>query len=77
MSLVELTEIYGLDIEVIERIKNDFTVSTPRQINKFNLNTATRDNLVLIKYIDYEIANNILEERTLRDGFKSLEELST
>ncbi|NRB61229.1 MAG: helix-hairpin-helix domain-containing protein [Winogradskyella sp.] len=76
VSLVELTEIYGLDIEVIERIKNDFTVSTPRQINKFNLNTATRDNLVLIKYIDYEIANNILEERTLRDGFKSLEELT-
>ncbi len=76
VSLVELTEIYGLDIEVIERIKNNFTVSSPRQINKYNLNTATRDDLVLIKYIDYDIANNILEERTLRDGFKSLEELT-
>ena len=73
---VELMEIYGLSPEVIERIKNDFTVKTPRPIIKYNLNTATRDELVTIKYIDYEVANNILEERALRDGFKSLEELT-
>ena len=60
---------------MIERILNDFTVKTPRVIEKFNLNTATRDQLVTIQYIDYEIAHNIIEERTLRDGFKSLEEL--
>ena len=29
-----------------------------------------------IQFIDYEIAHNIIEERTLRDGFKSLEELT-
>ncbi|WP_369998002.1 ComEA family DNA-binding protein [Winogradskyella sp.] len=73
---VELMEIYGLSPEVIERMKNDFTVKTPRPIIKYNLNTATRDELVTIKYIDYEVANNILEERALRDGFKSLEELT-
>lgn len=73
---VELSEVYGLTPEVIDRIKNEFTVKTPRQINKVNLNTATRDELVLIKYIDYEVANNIIEERTLREGFKSLEELT-
>ena len=73
---VELSEIYGLSPEVIERIKNDFTVKTPRAIKKYNLNSATRDELVNIKYIDYEVANNIIEERTLRDGFKSLDELT-
>lgn len=73
---VELSEVYGLMPEVIERIKNDFTVKTPRAIKKYNLNTATRDELVLIKYIDYEVANNIIEERTLREGFKSFEELT-
>ncbi|WP_400077681.1 ComEA family DNA-binding protein [Winogradskyella sp. R77965] len=72
----EISEIWGLAPEVIERIKNDFTVKTPRAITKFNLNTATRDELVTIQYIDYEVANNIIEERTLRDGFKSLEELT-
>jgi len=73
---VQLLEVYGLSTEVIERIKKDFTVKTPRAINTFNLNTATRDELVTIQYIDYEVANNIIEERTLRDGFKSIEELT-
>lgn len=73
---VELTEVYGLMPEVVDRIKNDFTVKTPRAIKTYNLNTATRDDLVLIKYIDYEIANQIIEERTLREGFSSFEELT-
>lgn len=76
ISDVQLAEVWGLTPEVINRIKNDFTVKTPRPIQKFNLNTATRDELVTIQYIDYEVANNIIEERTLRDGFKSLEELT-
>lgn len=76
VSDVELMEVYGLEDEVIERIKNSFTVKSPRSISTFNLNTASRDELVLIKYIDYEIANNIIEERTLREGFNSLDDLT-
>ncbi|MGJ8549884.1 ComEA family DNA-binding protein [Winogradskyella wichelsiae] len=72
---IELSEVWGLSPEVIERVLNDFTVKTPRAINVYNLNMATRDQLVMIQYIDYEVANNIIEERTLRDGFKSLDEL--
>ncbi|NNE33448.1 MAG: helix-hairpin-helix domain-containing protein [Winogradskyella sp.] len=72
----ELFEVYGLEEEVIERIKHDFTVKTPRAIEKINLNTATRDDLVTVKYIDYEVAHKIIEERNLREGFKSLEELT-
>jgi DNA uptake protein ComE-like DNA-binding protein len=72
----ELTEVYGLSPEVILRIKNDFTVKTPREIKTLNLNTSTRDELVTVPYIDYEVANNILEERTLRERFNSLEELT-
>lgn len=72
---IELSEVWGLTPEVIERIQNDFTVKTARSITKFNINTATRDELVTIQYIDYEVAKNIIEERTLRNGFKSLEEL--
>lgn len=75
ISDIQLSEVYGLSPEVIVRIKNDFTVKTPRAIKTLNLNTATRDELVTIQYIDYEIAHNIIEERTLRDGYTSLEEL--
>ncbi|MBB3124989.1 DNA uptake protein ComE-like DNA-binding protein [Mesoflavibacter sabulilitoris] len=74
-DLVELTEVYGLSTEVIENIKLDFEVKTPRKINKISLNKATRDQLVTIKYIDYEVAYNIIEQRTLLDGFSSLEDL--
>ena len=76
ISEVELTEIWGLTPEVIQNIKAQFKVKTPRQVKTYNLNTATRDELVLIPYIDYEIANAIKEERTLREGFKNIEDLT-
>ena len=76
ISDVELQEVYGLNPEVIENVTKKFTVKTPRPIQKINLNTATRDQLVTIQYIDYEIAYNIIEERTLREGFDSLDDLA-
>ena len=75
-SIIELQEVYGLSPEVIENIRSSFSVKTPRKINRFNINTATRDELVTIKYIDYEIAHQIIEQRTLRNGFKNYEELT-
>ena len=74
-DLVELTEVYGLSPEVIGNIKQHFNIKTPRLVNKISLNKATRDQLVTIKYIDYEVAYSIIEQRTLRDGFSSLEDL--
>lgn len=73
---VQLQEVYGLSPEVIERALNDFTVKTAKPITKININEATIDQLVTIKYIDYEIAHNIIEQRTLREGFRSLDELT-
>ena len=73
---IQLTDIYGLTPEVIQRITSHFTVKTPRVINKLNINTATIDELVTVQYIDYEIAHNIIEERILREGFDSLDELT-
>lgn len=73
---VQLSEIYGLSPEVIARIQEQFTVKTPKIIKQINLNTATREELVTIQYIDYEVAHNIIEQRTLRDGFQSLNDLT-
>lgn len=73
---VQLQDVYGLSPEVIERTLNEFTVKDAPPIVKFNLNTATIDELVTIQHIDYEIAYSIIEERTLREGFKSLDELT-
>lgn len=73
---IQLQEVYGLSPEVIVRVLNEFTVKTAKPISKINIHTATIDQLVTIKYIDYEIAHNIIEQRTLRDGFKSFDELT-
>lgn len=73
---VQLIDIYGLSNEVIQRIKQEFTVKTPREIHQVNLNTATVDQLVEIQHIDYELAYNIIENRTLRTKFQTLDELT-
>ena len=73
---VQLKDVYGLSEEVIDRINNRFTVKTPRQIIKVNLNKATVDQLVMVQHIDYELAHEIIKQRTLREGFKSWEELT-
>lgn len=75
VSMVELNEIYGLTPETIQELKTHFVLKTPKLITKIKLNAATLNGLVTIQYIDYEIAHNIIEERTLREGFKSLKEL--
>ena len=72
---VQLEDVTGLTPEVIEKITNEFTVKTPRLVKKINLNTATVEQLVTIQHIDYDVAHNIVEERQLREGYKSLDEL--
>jgi DNA uptake protein ComE-like DNA-binding protein len=73
---VQLQDVYGLTPEVINRITREFTVKTPRQILKIDLNKATVEELVTIQHIDYDLAYSIIEQRTLREGFKTLEELT-
>ncbi|WP_047544987.1 ComEA family DNA-binding protein [Psychroserpens sp. Hel_I_66] len=73
---VQLQEVYGLSPEVLERVLNDFTVKDAKPIVKININKASIEDLVTIKYIDYEIAHNIIEQRTLREGIKTFDELT-
>ena len=75
-AMIELSEVYGLNDEVIENLSDHFEVKTPRAVQQINLNTASRDELVTIKYIDYEVAHLIIEARTLRNGFQSLDDLA-
>jgi competence ComEA-like helix-hairpin-helix protein len=73
---VQLQDVYGISPEVLERLLNEFTVKTPRPIEKININTASIEQLVTIQHIDYELAYEIINQRTLREGYKSLDELT-
>jgi DNA uptake protein ComE-like DNA-binding protein len=73
---VQLQDVYGLTPEVIGKITKEFTVKTPRVVQKINLNTATTAQLVTIQHIDYDLAHRILEYRELHEGFNSMDELT-
>ncbi|WP_147678962.1 ComEA family DNA-binding protein [Algibacter pacificus] len=72
---IQLEDVYGLSPEVIQKLKQEFTVKTPPEVQKINLNTATVNQLVTIQHIDYNLAHSIIEQRTLREGFNTLNEL--
>ncbi|WP_455168821.1 helix-hairpin-helix domain-containing protein [Aegicerativicinus sediminis] len=76
-SLIELENVYGLKPEVISILSERFQVKTPRPIETINLNSADRDRLVSVPFIDYELAHRIVEYRILHEGFKSLDELKS
>ena len=76
ISDVQLQGIRGLTPEVITNILKEFTVKTPRRIDKIDLNSVTVDQLVRIEFIDYELAYEIVELRVLRDGYSAIEELT-
>ncbi|WP_372756711.1 ComEA family DNA-binding protein [Mariniflexile sp.] len=75
IDMVQLQDVYGITPEVMQRISEDFAVKTPRTFKKIILNNATIDELVTVQHIDYKLAFNIVEQRQLRDGFKSLDDL--
>ena len=76
ISDFQLQGIRGLTPEVIVNILKEFTVKTPRVIEKIDLNSATIEQLVSIEFIDYELAYEIIELRMLRDGYSAVEELT-
>jgi len=75
-DIVELKGVYGLSQEVIENISKTFKIDRPRPIQRVNLNTASQEDFVKIPFIDYELAYNIVEMRTLKEVYSSIKELT-
>lgn len=71
----QLEDVYGLQPEVIENVWKHFYLEKPT-IVKVNINTCSLEDLLKIPYINYELADEILNQRILREGFKSFDELT-
>lgn len=71
----QLNDVYGLKPEVIKKVWKHFYLEKPN-ITKINLNTCTVEELLKVPYINYELADEIINQRILREGFKTFEELS-
>ena len=71
----QLYSVYGLDSSVVQRTLNLFTVKTPTEIVKIDLNTASASDISTIPGVSFELAKNIWEFRRLRENVNSLQEL--
>ncbi len=71
----QLYTVYGLDSSVVERTLNLFTVKSPKEIIKINVNTASASDISTIPGISFEFAKQIWEFRRLRQKVNSIREL--
>ncbi|HZW77943.1 MAG TPA: helix-hairpin-helix domain-containing protein [Flavobacteriaceae bacterium] len=71
----QLLNVYGMEPEVVERIKELFTVKTPKEIIVINVNRASASDLATIPGVSYELAKKIWEFRKLRGTIDNLEDL--
>ena len=74
--MIELTAVYGLTEEVYTKLTQEFEIKNPLLIQKKNINTVAQEELVQISYIDYKLADQIIEQRLLKEHYKSLDELT-
>ena len=74
----QLNDVYGLEYQVVQRTLNEFTVKTPKEIIKMNLNTISASDVATIPGISFDLAKRIWEYRILRervDDFSELEKI--
>jgi len=72
-SVEQVGETYGLPDSTFQKIKILLQLSSP--VKKFNINTATKDELKSHPYIKWNLANAIVEYRNQHGAYKSLDEL--
>lgn len=72
-SVEQIGETYGLADSAFQKIKPFLHVSG--DVEKFNINTSTKDNLKIHPYIKWPLANAIVEYRNQHGNFKQLEDL--
>lgn len=72
----QLYDVYGLEIEVANRVLQRFQVLKPPHIKKININVATTSEIAELVYITYPIAKEIVKLRTLNGRIESFNELT-
>jgi competence protein ComEA len=72
---IQLYNVWGLDAAVVKRALNLFTVKTPKEIVKMNLNSASASDIATIPGISFDLAKDIWEFRVLREHISDFQEL--
>jgi len=72
---IQLYEVYGLDYQLTDKVRNDFTVKTPKEIIKMNLNKISASDIATVPGISFELAKRIWEFRILDERIVDFIEL--
>ena len=72
---IQLYEVYGLDYQLTDKVRNDFTVKTPKEIIKMNLNKISTSDIATVPGIPFELAKRIWEFRILNERIVNFSEL--
>lgn len=75
LTFEQLKDVYGLSEDDIKKVTGKFVLKTIPNIKKININLASASELAELVYINEYMAANIIDERVLREGYKSLDEL--
>ena len=71
----QLYDVYGLDVEVVQRVFKKYKVLKKPEISKININTASLDDIAKIVYIQKGVAQRIVEYRNSNKSIRSFDEL--
>ncbi|MCB0457526.1 MAG: helix-hairpin-helix domain-containing protein [Flavobacteriaceae bacterium] len=73
---VQLYFVFGLNAEVTRKALQKFTVKTPKEIRKMNINEVSVSDIATLPGISFEQGKAIWEFVRVRNGIENLEELS-
>lgn len=71
----QLYDVYGLEPIVVERALKRFKVMNPPEIKKININTASVSEISQLVYIQYSVAQGIVNYRENNGDINSFDEL--
>lgn len=74
-DVMQLNDVYGLSPEVVARISKSFKLLNSTEIKRQDLNSISVLSLSEIPGFNYQLAREVVEYRTLKQGIQSFEEL--
>ena len=76
VSMEQLTEVWGLSPEVIQKLNANFKITDISKIKKIDINNASIKELSLFPYFKYPISKNIVTFRSMNGNIKNSDDLT-
>jgi DNA uptake protein ComE-like DNA-binding protein len=75
VSMEQMSDVWGLSPEVIEKLNSQFKVSKLPNLNKIEVNNASLKELSQFPYFKYPLAKQIITFRSMNGDIKNIEDL--